>query len=83
MLCALLSAFQPELEALEKKGRLHALRVDKCPITGRSTSLGTRNTDDFACHMLGAGVCELGRWRPAVVNCPLDLAWSGPSGGSE
>ena len=27
------SALQPELEALERKGRLHALLVEECPIT--------------------------------------------------
>ena len=34
------SAFQPELEILEKTGRLHALRVETCPIKGQKTSLG-------------------------------------------
>ena len=35
------SAFQPELEILEKTGRLHARRVETCPGTGQSASLGT------------------------------------------
>ena len=34
------SAFQPELEILEKTGRLHALHVETCPIKGQKTSLG-------------------------------------------
>ena len=32
------SAFQPELESLERKGSLHALRVEKYPITAQGTS---------------------------------------------
>ena len=38
------TAFQPELEALGKKGRLHALNVGKCTITGQSTSLEKQDT---------------------------------------
>ena len=64
------SAFQPELEALEKKRRLHALRVEKCPITGQSLSLGTTGyVYDFACHLLGAGVDEPERRRPPAASC--------------
>ena len=60
---ATFSAFQPELETLWRKGRLHALRVEKCPM------------DDFACHLLGAGVCESDRRRPPTATRPHDLAW--------
>ena len=64
------SAFQPELEALEKKGRLHALRAEKYPLTGQSPSLGkTGYVDDSVCHLLGAGVCEPERWRPLTLAC--------------
>ena len=56
-----------------------ALRVENCPITGQSTSLGTTgHVDGFACHMLGAGVREPRRWRSPVQNA--NSAWSGPSG---
>ena len=52
------SAFQLELEILEKKERLHALRVEKH--NHRTEHIGTAGyVDDFACHLLGAGVCEL------------------------
>ena len=65
------SAFQPELEALEKKGILHALLVETCPITGRSMSpVTTGYVEDFACHLLGAGVFEPERWRPPAASCP-------------
>ena len=66
------SAFQPELETLERKGRLHALRVEKCHITAQGTSLATTGyVDDFECHLLGAGVCELDRWRPPTATPAL------------
>ena len=62
------SASQPELEFLQRKRRLHALRVDKCPITAHGTSLGTAGyVDDFARHLLGAGVCESDKWRPSTA----------------
>ena len=32
------SAFPPGLEVLERRGRVHALRVENCPVTGQSTS---------------------------------------------
>ena len=35
------SAFQPELKVKDKKGRLRALSVQKCPITKQNTALGT------------------------------------------
>ena len=41
------SAFQPELEASEKRTRMHALRVENCPITGQSTSLGRNGHASF------------------------------------
>ena len=60
------SAFLPELETLEKKGRLHAFRVEECPIAAQGTPLGmTGYVDDFACHLPGAGVRESIRWRPS------------------
>ena len=36
------SAFQPELEVLDKKIRMHALCVENCPITDQSASPGTK-----------------------------------------
>ena len=40
--------------------------------------------DDFARHLLRAGVCEPERWRPPAVSCLTTLtAWSGQSGSSE
>ena len=59
------SPFQPELEILETKRKPHALRVEKCPITGPSTSLGTTGyVHDFACHLLGAWCVERAEREP-------------------
>ena len=64
---AMCSAFQPEQKALEKTERLHALHVERCPTT-KGTSVGTTGSvDDFACHLVGAGVCESDRWRPPAA----------------
>ena len=44
----------------------HALCVEKYPITAQGTSLGTTGyVDDFACHLLRAGVWESDRWPPS------------------
>ena len=48
------SAFQTEKKVLEKTGKMPALHVECCPITGQSTSLGTTGyVDDFSCYLLG------------------------------
>ena len=75
------STFQPELEILERRGRPHALRVEKCPITAQGTSLGTTGyVDDFACHLLGGGLCELDRCRPPAATRPNNPSWKGQTG---
>ena len=59
---------------------MHALRVEKNPMT-EGTLLRTRGIeDDFACHLLGAGVCVSDRWRPPTAARPLNLAWKGQTG---
>ena len=69
------AASQPELEVQEKRGRVPALRVETCPVTGQSTSLGTTGYVDG----------EPRRWRSPVVKSPrgADPAWSGPRRASE
>ena len=47
-------SFSTRIGSLEMKGRLHALRVEDCPITGQSTSLGaTEYVDDFCVPFVG------------------------------
>ena len=50
----------------EEKRKLHALGVEKCPITAQGIWLGmTGYVDNCARHLLGAGACESDRWRPS------------------
>ena len=74
------SVFQSELKVLGKAR--HTLRVENCPIRGRSTPLGTTGyVDDLSCHLLGAVVCDPQRWQPPTASCPhgANPAWCGPT----
>ena len=71
------SAFPPEKEVLEK-GRKSGTRsvLKNCPITSRSTPLGT------SVILLGAVALDTRRWQPPAASCSrgVNPFWSGPSG---
>ena len=78
------SAFQPEVEDFreEKEGCTRfALRIARSQ--AKAHHLEQQGMwDDFACHLLGAVVCEPERWRSPAVSCPhgAEHARNGQSG---